>query len=59
MSLCKPLDPLHLTGNNEQNWYKFKEQLQWFLEGTESTKESDGAKIGIMLSHTSKEAREL
>ena len=59
MNLCKPPEPLRLTGNNDKNWREFKEQLQWFLEGTESTEKSDGAKIGIMLSHAGKEAREL
>lgn len=59
MNLCKPPEPLRLTGNNARNWHKFKEQLQWFLEGTESTKKFDGAKIGIMLSHAGKDAREL
>ena len=59
MNLCKPPDPLRLTGNNARNWREFKEQLQWFLEGTESTSKSDGAKIGIMLSHAGKDAREL
>ena len=52
-------DPLRLSGNNDKNWREFKEQLVWFLEGTESTGKSDGTKIGIMLSHTGKEAREL
>ena len=60
MNLCKPPDPLCLSGNNDKNWREFKEQLVWFLEGTESTGKSDGAKIGIiMLSHAGKEAREL
>ena len=59
MNLCKPLDPLRLTGNNDRNWREFKEQLQWYLEGTESTWKSNGIKIGIMLSHAGKEAREL
>ena len=59
MNLCKPSDPLRLSGNNDKNWCEFKEQLVWFLEGTESTGKSDGAKIGIMLSHAGREAREL
>ena len=59
MNLCKPPDPLRLLGNNDKNWHEFKEQLLWFLEGTESTGKSDGAKIGIMLSHAGREAREL
>ena len=60
-NLCKPPEPLRLTGNNSRNWRDFKEQLQWFLQlvGTKSTEKSDIAKIGIMLSHTGKEAREL
>ena len=59
MNLCKPPDPLRLSGNNDKNWREFKEQLVWFLEGTESTGKSVGAKIGIMLSHVGREAREL
>ena len=59
MNLCKPPEPLCLTVNNARNWREFKEQLQWFLEGTKSTAKSDGTKIGIMLSHAGKDAREL
>jgi len=31
----------------QRNWQDFREQLQWFLAGTESTEKSDGVKIGI------------
>ena len=31
----------------------------WFLEGTESSGKSDMVKIGIMLTHAGKEAREV
>jgi len=54
MNICKPPDPLSFTGNNVKNWQDFKEQLQWFLAGTESTEKSDVVKIGIVLSHASK-----
>ena len=53
---CKSPDPLQLPGNN---WHEFKQQLQWFLAGTESTEKSDAVKIGLMLSHAGKEAREV
>jgi len=46
MNIFKPPDPLSFTGNNAKNWQDFKEQLQWFLTGTESTEKD---KIGIML----------
>ena len=59
MNLCKSPDPLCLTGNNAKNWREFKEQLQWFLAGTESNDKSDAVRIGIMLSHAGKEAREI
>ena len=59
MNICKPPEPLCLSGNNAKNWREFKEQLQWFLAGTESNEKSDAVKIGIMLSHAGKEAREL
>jgi len=59
MNLCKPPEPLCLTGNNAKNWHEFKEQLQWFLAGTESSDKSDPVKIGIMLSHAGKDAREV
>lgn len=60
MNLCKPPEPLCLTGNNNaKNWREFKEQLQWFLAGTESSDKSDPVKIGIMLSHAGKDAREV
>jgi len=59
MNICKPPDPLSFTGNNAKNWCDFKEQLQWFLAGTESTEKDDAVKIGIMLSHAGREAREV
>ena len=56
-NLCEPPKPLRLTGNNSRNWREFKEQLQWFLAGTESTNKPDAVKIGIMLSHAGRDAR--
>ena len=58
-SICKPPEPLSFSGNVSQNWKDFEEQLIWFIEGTESTEKSDMARIGIMLSHAGKEAREV
>ena len=58
-SICKPLESLSFSGNVSQNWKDFEEQLIWFIEGMESTEKSDMAKIGIMLFHTGKEAREV
>ena len=46
MNICKLPDPLSFTGNNAKNWCDFKEHLQWFLAGTESTEKSDMIKIG-------------
>ena len=57
--LCKPPEPLSFTGNVAHNWRDFAEQLQWFLEGTESTEKGDKVKIGIMLSYAGKEAQEI
>ena len=57
--LCKPPELLSFTGNVAQNWREFSEQLQWFLQGTESTDKDGKVKIGIMLSHAGKEAREI
>jgi len=59
MNLCKPAEPMQFTGNNAKNWSEFKEQLQWFLAETGSSDKPDATKIGIMLSHTGKEAREV
>jgi len=58
-SICKPPESLSFSGNVSQNWKEFEEQLIWFLEGTESSEKSDMAKIGIMLSHAGKEARDV
>ena len=58
-NLCKPPEPLQLTGNNSRNWQEFKEQLQWFLAGNESTDKPDVAKIKIMLSHAGRDAWEV
>ena len=57
--ICKPPEPLSLCGNVSQNWKDFEEQLSWFLAGTESSNKSNMVKIGIMLSHAGKEAREV
>ena len=57
--LCKPPEPLSFTGNVAQNWREFVEQLQWFLEGIESTDKGEKVKIGIMLLHAGKEALEI
>ena len=59
MNLCRQPDPVSFTGNIAQNWKDFEEQLHWFLAGTESASKSDEIKIGIMLSHAGKEAREV
>ena len=59
MNLCKPPNPLCLTANNAKNWHEFKEQLQWFLAGTGCSDKSYAVRIGIMLSHAGKEAREI
>ena len=58
-SICKPPEALSFNGNVAQNWKEFEEQLIWFLEGTESSEKSDMIKIGIMLSHAGKEARDV
>ena len=58
-NLCKPPNALSFTGNTAQNWRDFKEQLTWYLAGTEASEKSDLAKIGIMLSHAGKEARDV
>ena len=57
-SLCKPPDSLSLTGNVAQNWREFEEQLKWYLAGTEANDKANLVKIGIMLSHVGKEARD-
>ena len=59
VSLCKPPDAISFTGNAARNWQEFEEQLTWFLAGTESTDKPDPLKIGIMLTHARKEAREI
>ena len=60
VSLCKPPDPVSFSsGNAARNWQDFVEQLQWFLAGTESNDKSNAVKIGIMLTHAGKEAREI
>ena len=58
-TICKPQEPLLLCGSVSQNRKDFEEQLSWFLAGTESSDKSDMVKIGIMLSHAGKEAREV
>ena len=58
-NLCKLPNALSFTGNTAQNWRDFKEQLMWYLAGTEATEKSDLAKISIMLSHAGKKARDL
>ena len=38
---------------------EFKEQLPWFLAGTESTDKPDAAKIEFMLSHAGRDTGSL
>ena len=60
VSLCKPPDTVSFSsGNAARNWQEFVEQLHWFLAGTESNDKADSVKIGIMLTHAGKEAREI
>ena len=59
MSFCKVPDPISFTGIISKNCKNFKNQLFWFLAGTESTEKSDDTKTGIMLSYAKKEAREV
>ena len=58
-SLCKPPDPVSFDGNAARNWQEFEEQLKWFIEGSECGEKSDAVKIGIMLTHAGKYAREI
>ena len=58
-TICKPPDPLSFAGNTAHNWREFEEQLKWFLAGTETAEKSDLIKIGIMLSHAGKDARDV
>ena len=46
-------------GNVAQNWRDFDELLKWYYAVTEANKKLDLVKIGIMLSHTGKEARDV
>ena len=45
LGVCKLLKPLSFMGNPVRNWQEFKEQLTWFIPGTESSE------IRIMLTH--------
>ena len=58
-SLCKPPDPVSFDGNATRNWQEFEEQLKWFIEGSKCGEKSDAVKIGIMLTHAGKYAREI
>ena len=53
------MDPLSFTGNVAQNWRDFEEQLKWYYAGIEANEKSDLVKIGIVLSHAGKEARDI
>ena len=59
LSICKPPEPLSFTGNAACNWQEFKEQLTWFLAGTELSEKSNSVEIAIMLTHAGKETREI
>jgi transposase InsO family protein len=59
MNLCKPPEPLKLSGNLALNWKNFQEELKWYLAGTECDGKADSVKIGILLSHAGREAREV
>ena len=53
LSICKPHEPLP-DMYIRCNWQEFKEQLTWFLAGTESSEKTNSVKIEIMLSHAGK-----
>ena len=53
LGVCKLLKPLSFMGNPVCNWQEFKEQLTWFIPGTESSE------IRIMLTHAGKEVHEI
>lgn len=59
MNIYKLPDPFFIYWQQCQNWHDYKEELEWFLTETESNKKHDDVKIGIMLSHASREAREV
>ena len=60
MNICKPPEPLCLSGNNAKNWCEFNRRtVAMVFSGIESNEKSDAAKIGIMLSYAGKEAREV
>ena len=59
MEVCKPPKALSIEGNTAQNWQDFEDQLQIFLDGSESSEKAGKVKVPILLSHAGPEAQKI
>ncbi|XP_031328603.1 uncharacterized protein LOC116159695 [Photinus pyralis] len=48
-SIFKPPEPLHLDGNISDNWRKFEQQFQIFIEATELDQKSEAKQLAVLL----------
>ncbi|CAN7939958.1 unnamed protein product [Ixodes hexagonus] len=49
MDVLKPLEGLNLTGNVAENWQRFRQRVELYLRGAETTKRTDEQRAAILL----------
>ncbi|XP_049275268.1 uncharacterized protein LOC119403985 isoform X2 [Rhipicephalus sanguineus] len=61
MDLLKPPEPLHLSGNVSENWKRFKQRFELFLQATavEKAPRSDSSKVALLLSFAGDEVLDI
>ncbi|XP_049268628.1 uncharacterized protein K02A2.6-like isoform X1 [Rhipicephalus sanguineus] len=61
MDLLKPPEPLRLSGNLSENWKRFKQRFELFLQATavEKAPRSDSSKVALLLSFAGDEVLDI
>ncbi|XP_037512739.1 uncharacterized protein LOC119389511 [Rhipicephalus sanguineus] len=61
MDLLKPPEPLRLSGNLSENWKRFKQRFELFLQATavEKAPRSDSSKVSLLLSFAGDEVLDI
>ncbi|XP_075738735.1 uncharacterized protein LOC142784003 [Rhipicephalus microplus] len=61
MDLLKPPEPLRLSGNLSENWKRFKQSFELFLQATaaEKSPRSDSSKVALLLSFAGDEVLDI
>lgn len=61
MDLLKPPEPLRLSGNLSENWKRFKQRFELFLQATAAEKSPrfDSSKVVLLLSFAGEEVLDI